>query len=301
MTERGGSPPRSTDGSEPGVHPILTASPFLYFALDREGFFRGMNPAAEAFFGHASEELLGRRRVTSFLHADDRQKAATAITAATETSDEAIMLRVRWPNGHIRIIECQFRWDGESGRVLAWARDTTESHAVREELQARIELLQDLLSERTRDLAYLETFGGPDPLFRRIPLGILRVDEDLRILAANPEVCRILGAEDEETLRGRSLGLDLFAFEREFQRLRASLQEGERLRGFLGHLRRSGELWIQARFDANPVSSTVDPAAYELYLRPVGSRSGARERPGARTSPRPRWASNPGSLERLES
>lgn len=295
MSEEGGS--QSAGRFQPDVHAILTASPFLYCALDRDGFFRGMNAAAEAFFGRSSDELLGRRRLTRFVHPDDRAKAATAITAAAEASDEAMTLRVRWPDGHIRILESRFGWDEESGLVLAWARDTTEDRAVREELQARIELLQDLLSERTQDLAHLETFGGRDPLFRRIPLGILHLDSDLRIRAANPEACRILNSPDEEALSGRTLGRDLFAFEREFLRLRSSLRKGERLQGFMGHVRGSDRMWIQVRFDAHPVEDAAGSISWELYLQPREGQPGFRMRERSRTTPRPRWTSHPGALE----
>lgn len=298
MTEEAGS--KSTDRFQPGVHAILTASPFLYCALDRDGFFRGMNAAAEAFFGLSSDELVGRRRLTRFLDPGDRSKATTAITAATETSAEAMTLRVRWPSGRIRILECRFGWDEESELVLAWARDMTEDRAVREELQARIELLQDLLSERTRDLAQLETFGGRDPLFRRIPLGILRLDDELRIGAANPEACRILNAPDEETLTGRTLERDLFAFEREFRRLRSSLRKGEGLRGFVGHIRGSDRTWVQMRVDANPVEDATESTCWELYLQPREDQPGFRALERHRTTPRPRWTSHPGSLEMLD-
>lgn len=280
---------------DPDVHSILTSSPFLFFTVDREGTFLGMNAAAEAFFGHGSEELLHRRRFTRFVHPSDRSKASGAIGTAQEAGGDGTTLRVRWPNGHLRVLNCRFCWDPASGQVLVWARDTTEGRAVREELQARIDLLQDLLSKRTRALADLQTYGESDPLFQRIPVGILRLDESLRIHAANPAACRILGLPEEGPSGSARLGQDLFAFERDFLRLRTRLREGERVRGFLAHLKRADEWWIQVRVDANVVSDGLDDASHELYLFPL--ELGARETRRVRTTPRPRWTSNPGSLE----
>lgn len=295
MLDRDEAARESRPESIPDVHSILTASPFLFFRMDREGTFLGMNASAEAFFGHGSDELLHRSRFIDFVHPEDRGKAGDAIGSAVEASGEGTTLRVRWPNGHLRVLNCRFSWEATASQVLVWARDTTEHRAVREELQARIELLQDLLSQRTRALADLQTYGESDPLFQRIPVGVVRLDESLRIHAANPEACRILGLPEQIRPGSARLGQDSFAFERDYLHLRSRLGEGRPIRGFVAHLKRADEWWIQVRLDANLVSDEFDPASHELYLYSLDLQP--RETPRVRTTPRPRWTSNPGSLE----
>lgn len=131
---------------------VLSASPFLYCELDRDGAIRRINPVAEAFFGYGSRTLLGQP-IFAFVHPEDRGAAGDAVRSAGEASAGPVRLRCERAGGAYRRTSWEFTLDARSGRVLAWGRDLHEATAVRREMEARIDLLGRLLSTRTEQLA----------------------------------------------------------------------------------------------------------------------------------------------------
>lgn len=143
-------------GECPHIEAVYACCPYLFCVLDGEGAIRGVNAAAEAFFGYSLEELVGHE-LTSLVHPADQYRARNAIVGAREASTGVVMLRFEWG----RDIERQLKWTfirmSDSDPVIAWATDVTESRAVEEELRARIERLQELLAQRTRELVEAKT------------------------------------------------------------------------------------------------------------------------------------------------
>lgn len=143
-------------GEWPDFEAIYSSCPYLSCLLDREGALRGVNASAEAFFGYSFEELVGRR-LTSLVYPPDRNRAMSAIARAGEASTEIVLLRVEWGSGIQRHLKWTFTRIPDSDLVVAWAADVTETRAVQEELRARIDRLQEVLAERTRELADART------------------------------------------------------------------------------------------------------------------------------------------------
>lgn len=142
--------------STPGLEILLTASPFLFCILDPDGKLRKINAAAEAVFGDSQEEMEGSGLGT-VLHPDDRANASRAIQAADDATDGPITLRAGPSAGPIRTLDLWFSRDPSSDLVVVWGSDVTEARAVRDELRMRIELLEDLVAQRTRLLAEFQT------------------------------------------------------------------------------------------------------------------------------------------------
>lgn len=150
------APPDGPDGSRISLEAILTASPYVFCAVDPDGTIQRINAAAEATLGYGEEEIRGHS-LLSLVHPEDRPKASRAAADAGEATEGPVMLRLESASGHRRTIGFWFHRDAGSGLVLTWGDDVTESRAVREELRVRIEILERILAERTRALAEVET------------------------------------------------------------------------------------------------------------------------------------------------
>lgn len=155
---------------------VLTASPFLYCELDRDGTIRRINPVAEAFFGYGSRTLLDQP-IFTFLHPEDRGAARDAVRSSGEASAGPVRLRCERAGGTYRRTRWEFTLDTCSGRVLAWGRDVHEDTAVRREMEARIDLLQRRLSTRTEQLARALTVLEDER--RERPSGPVTADGDI--------------------------------------------------------------------------------------------------------------------------
>ena len=142
--------------STPGLEILLTASPFLFCILDPDGKLRRMNAAAEAVFGSSQEEVEGLGLGT-VLHPDDRARASQAIATVHDAAEGPVTLRAGPSAGPLRMLDLWFSRDPSSDLVLVWGSDVTESRAIRDELRMRIELLEDLVAQRTRLLAEFQT------------------------------------------------------------------------------------------------------------------------------------------------
>ena len=113
-------------GSAPSIDSLAASSPFLFFALEKDGTIRVINPAAEAAFGSPRAELEGDN-VLDLLHPDERLRMKRALSDSRESLEGPMTFRVGFSEKHPRMLRVWLHCHPDSERILVWGRDTTES------------------------------------------------------------------------------------------------------------------------------------------------------------------------------
>ncbi|HUZ81256.1 MAG TPA: PAS domain S-box protein [Gaiellaceae bacterium] len=111
----------------------------MIFTLDLEGVIVALNPAAEQITGFAPSELIGQRLIDLVVE-NDVERAGKMLDRLREGYDGTTELQVVTKDGRCVYIEASSRLvtDGDQPvGIEGIARDTTERHALQEELSRR--------------------------------------------------------------------------------------------------------------------------------------------------------------------
>ncbi len=111
----------------------------MIFTLDLTGSITAINPAAEQITGFTPAELVGRRLIDLVVESD-AERAGKMLDRLRDGYDGTIELQVVTRDGSCVYIEASSRLVTEGGEpvgIEGIARDTTERHALQEELSRR--------------------------------------------------------------------------------------------------------------------------------------------------------------------
>jgi two-component system sensor histidine kinase/response regulator len=130
---------------------FFNVSPDLLCIAGTDGYFLRLNPVWEHIFGFTLEELKSRR-FTEFVHPDDSDSTREALAAlASQKSIAHFTNRYRCKDGTYRWLEWSATPAGSL--IYAAARDVTERRRVDEELKKHRDHLEEMVRERTTQLA----------------------------------------------------------------------------------------------------------------------------------------------------
>jgi PAS domain S-box-containing protein/putative nucleotidyltransferase with HDIG domain len=139
-----------------------------------DGYFTRVNPAWQRMLGYSESELLAEPFL-AFVHPDDREATIVEAERQTKAGEEVLHFanRYRHKDGSYRWLEWMSRPDTEAGELIAVARDITVRKEAEETVRRYQEMLEQEVSERTRDLeeARLE-------ILRRLALAAEYRDDD---------------------------------------------------------------------------------------------------------------------------
>ncbi len=183
----------------------------LIFTLDLAGVVTSVNPAAEQITGFPPAELVGRRLIDLVVDGD-AERAGKMIDRLLDGHDETTELEVVTSDGRRVYIEASSRLVREGGEPVAIegiARDTTERHALQEELARRA--FYDALTGLPNRALFLDRLGQAVARLKRpgemVAVMLLDLDD---FKAVNNEIgheggdefLRALTPRIEEKLRG---------------------------------------------------------------------------------------------------
>ncbi len=123
-----------------------------------DGTLRYVSPSCERITGYPAEEFLANPHlITELVLPEDREAWAEHHRTAQRRQSGGIQFRIRRPDGDMRWIEhvCQPVTDGQ-GTFLGYRannRDITERKRVEDEIETYRERLEELVAERTAELA----------------------------------------------------------------------------------------------------------------------------------------------------
>jgi PAS domain S-box-containing protein len=140
-------------GAESDLQRLFDLSPDMLCVADIDGYFRRVNPAFTSTLGYSAEELLGRPFL-DFVNPEDREPTSALIEEKLSQGVPVVSFenRYRSKDGSYR----WFSWTScpvpDEGITYAVARDITERKRIEEELRSHRDRLEQLVSERTRQL-----------------------------------------------------------------------------------------------------------------------------------------------------
>ena len=177
------------DGSEGQLaHPTPAIRPrFSRIRKDQLAVVLEVDTATTQILGWTSEEMVGRRSL-EFIHPDDQVLGMDNWMELLTSVGPARRVRLRHLRSDkswvwIEVTNHNLLDDPDYGCVLAEMADITEEMATQEALRAREQLLHRLAEA--------------------LPLGVLQIDSERRIVYANDRLHRIVGTEPASTVEAQ--------------------------------------------------------------------------------------------------
>jgi PAS domain S-box-containing protein len=230
--------------------------------IDTDGLLRAVNPAWTSVLGWHADELTGRRFL-EFIHPDDREPSAGALTRAVAAPMLGFENRLRHCDGSYRSISWLSATEGNL--VYASGRDVTDEKAREAELTAA----QDALRQAQKMDAVGQLTGGIAHDFNNLLQGVAGSLDLIRRSPANPDrVRRWAEAGLQAAERGAKLTGQLLAFSRA-QRLEAKpLSVTELIAGMRELLERTlgPEIAVALRLDPGPARVLADATQLEMAV-----------------------------------
>ena len=216
--------------SEEKFRRLIENSSDVIAVVNGGGVIQYQSPSTLRVLGYQPEEVLGQA-VTSFIHPEDRGKAAQGIQRALSDVLISVPLeyRIRHRDGTWRIFQSIGRSMGEASDdkvVVVNSRDVTDLHKL--ELQflraQRLEAIGTLSSGIAHDLNNILA-----PMLMIVPM--------LREKARDPQDTELLTMIEQGALRGANIIKQLLTFSRGVEGERGPVQVGHLLKEMVGLIR----------------------------------------------------------------
>jgi PAS domain S-box-containing protein len=174
--------------------------------LDNEQSVLVWNRAAEAMSGYSREEVVGHERIWDWLYPDQEYRKQITETVndilQSRRTDVDVETKIRRKDGHTRIISWNERaltdQDGKTIGTIAIGHDITERKKMEQELRRYSENLEQLVSERTKEL------NESDERYRQLLASmsehIAVLDSELRYVLVNDALTRSFNIQREQLL-----------------------------------------------------------------------------------------------------
>ena len=194
--------------SEERLRTLVQTMPDLVWLKDTNGVYLACNRRFEQFFGAAEAQIVGRtdydfvdRELADFFRARDR---AAIEAGGPMVNEEEVSFS---SDGHREMLQTiktpMFDESGAVIGVLGVARDITQIRANEQELERHRTHLEELVKQRTEDLAAAHEKLKRDAehiadLYDRAPIGYHSLDPEGTIIAVNETELKMLGYAREE-------------------------------------------------------------------------------------------------------
>lgn len=179
--------------SRDALRAVFDASPLPTHMIDRDGFVRMWNAAAQQTFGWTADEVLGRRPPN----------------VTRDLQEEYDLLRRRVLSGEsVRGVETQrVTKDGKIIDVSLSASPLVESHGS---VIGIVNAVVDITRRKQAEQALRESEVKYRALVEHATYGIFRASHDGRFLAVNPALVEMLGYETPEELMTVDIAHDVY-------------------------------------------------------------------------------------------
>jgi PAS domain S-box-containing protein len=150
---------KDRQSSQTDIHRFFNLSPDMLCVIGFDGYFKQLNPAAEAILGYSVAEMLDRKSI-DFVHPDDREATLKEI-ANIAAGNSSVYFENRW--------QCQdgsYKWLGWTASpfpagesIYAVARDISDAKNIEKSLQEKLDLLYSSI-DSTSDAIYVKDLQG---------------------------------------------------------------------------------------------------------------------------------------------
>lgn len=137
---------------------LVQASPAFFVAIGLDGKVRMMNTSLLTALGYEADEVLGRDYLDTFVPQADQETLSRVFERLTKTKEPTVNEnRILAKDGRLLLVEWHGRQllgsDGQPESFFGVGIDITERRMAEQELQKYKEHLEELVEERTRELA----------------------------------------------------------------------------------------------------------------------------------------------------
>ncbi|MGY2050044.1 PAS domain-containing protein [Methylobacterium sp. JK268] len=186
---------------------VADAMPVLIAVIDSGFTYQFVNAAYETWFGHASDDVVGRT-MSEIIGPDEFAVRRPFVERALAGEEVRLERTWPWPDGRERIADIRYlprrRPDGSVDGAYVFVHDVTDRKRVEELLQARTQSLEAQIAAQARDR---------DRIWTLSPVLKVVATEDGIVHSVNPSWERILGWPEAECV-GRPLVAFVAAGER---------------------------------------------------------------------------------------
>jgi PAS domain S-box-containing protein len=140
-------------------NPFFNLSADLLCVIDFDGYFKQLNPAAEAILGYSPAEMLDRLAI-DFVHPDDREAILEEI-ASMAAGNSSVYFENRWrcKDGSYKWLAWQASPYPAEKSIYAIARDISDTKNIQISLQENLDLLYSSI-DSTSDAIYVKDLQG---------------------------------------------------------------------------------------------------------------------------------------------
>ena len=166
---------------------------------DEKGNYIYTSPSMEKIFGYKQGELIGRSSFELF-HPDDIALNREKLKIALEKNEvPSVEFRFKKKNGEYVWCDVTLKavqTDNGDRRLVVVAREITERKKMQEEIRKYSENLEELVTQRSKELKETEEYL--QQLVSRMPLALLAWNKEFKVKTWNPEATHIFGFSEQE-------------------------------------------------------------------------------------------------------
>ncbi len=224
--------------SRDGLRAVFDASPLPTLMLDRDGFVRMWNSAAQRTFGWTADEVIGWRPPI----------------VPPNRLEEFNALRLRVLSGEpVRNVETQrLAKDGQTIDVSLSAAPLADRNGA---VIGIVNALVDITPRKRAERAVRESEAKYRALVEHATYGIFRASRNGQFLAVNPALAEMLQYESEAALAEVDIAQDIYVDHEHWDRMMRRLERIERIDGVEAKWMRKDETVITVRLSGRAVRS----------------------------------------------
>ncbi|MCU0545230.1 MAG: PAS domain S-box protein [Oscillatoriaceae cyanobacterium Prado104] len=145
--------------SQTDIYRFFNLSPDILSVIGFDGYFKQLNPAAEAILGYSVAEMLDRKSI-DFVHPDDREATLKEL-AIIAAGNSNVYFENRWrcQDGSYKWLAWTANSSPAEESIYAVARDISDAKNIEKSLQEKLDLLYSSI-DSTSDAIYVKDLQG---------------------------------------------------------------------------------------------------------------------------------------------